>query len=107
MLRYISSSYTWSLPVDLAMKMSEIMGEIEDMCAPRQEAANQGKAVRETSANKANKLCSLAEEDEANDRLFPTGERYNLAATYYLTCERLQIHDAPDRLKRYKMALEP
>jgi hypothetical protein len=45
----------------------------------------------------ANKLCGLAEEDESAGRLFSAGEKYNLAATYYLTCERLQANGAAGR----------
>ena len=40
----------------------------------------------------ADRLCELAAEDEARGRLLSAGEKYNRAATYYLTCERLQAH---------------
>ena len=44
------------------------------------------------------KLCALAEDDEARGRLISAGDKYGRAATYYLTAERLQAHDAPGRL---------
>jgi dienelactone hydrolase len=54
----------------------------------------------------ADKLCALAEEDEARGRLLSAGEKYNRAATYYLTCERLQAHGAPGRLELYQRFLD-
>jgi hypothetical protein len=53
----------------------------------------------------ANKLCSLAEEDESAGRLFSAGEKYNLATTYYLTCEHLQAHAVPPGAKRFTSAV--
>jgi dienelactone hydrolase len=87
------------------------MGEIEEMCAPLQEAAKQPdaagtRAFRETWAKMADKLCGLAEEDEGNGRMLSAGEKYNRAATYYLTCERLQAHGAPGRTELYQRFLQ-
>ena len=45
----------------------------------------------------ADKLCALAEEDEARGRMISAGDKYGRAATYYLTAERLQAHSAPGR----------
>ena len=111
MFRYFPTNYVWNLSVDLAIEMGAKMGEIEEMCAPLQEAAKQPDAAgslafRETWANMADKLCGLAEEDEAHGRLLSAGEKYNRAATYYLTCERLQAHGAPGRQALYQRFLE-
>lgn len=111
MFRYFPTNYVWNLSVDLAIEMGARMGEIEAMCAPLQEAAKQPdaagtKAFRETWAKMADKLCGLAEEDEANGRLLSAGEKYNRAATYYLTCERLQAHGAEGRTELYKTFLQ-
>ena len=54
----------------------------------------------------ADKLCGLAEEDEGNGRMLSAGEKYNRAATYYLTCERLQAHGAPGRTELYQRFLQ-
>jgi len=54
----------------------------------------------------ADKLCGLAEEDEAAGRLFSAGEKYNRAAIYYLTCERLQAHGAEGREALYRRFLQ-
>lgn len=111
MFRYFPTNYVWNLSVDLAIEMGARLGEIEEMCAPLQEAARQPDAAgtqsfRETWAKMADKLCGLAEEDEAAGRRLSAGEKYNRAATYYLTCERLQAHGAPGREALYQRFLE-
>ena len=111
MFRYFPTNYVWNLSVDLAIEMGARLGEIETMCAPLQDAARQPdaagtQAFRETWANMADKLCALAEEDQAAGRRLSAGEKYNRAATYYLTCERLQAHGAPGRAALYQRFLE-
>lgn len=111
MFRYFPTNYVWNLSVDLAIEMGARMGEIEEMCAPLQEAAKQPDAAgtaafRETWSKMADKLCGLAEEDEFAGRLLSAGEKYSRAATYYLTCERLQAHGAPGREALYQRFLE-
>ena len=110
MFKYFPTNYVWNLSVDLAIEMGARIGEIEEMCAPLQEAAKQPdaagtKAFREAWSTMADKLCALAEEDEANGRLLSAGEKYNRAASYLITCERLQAHDAPGRLDLYRREL--
>ena len=99
MFRYFPTNYVWNLSVDLAIESGARMGEIEEMCAPLLEASKQPDAAgtiafRETWGRMADKLCALAEEDEAQGRMLSAGEKYNRAATYYITCERLQGHGA-------------
>lgn len=111
MFRYFPTNYVWNLSVDLAIEMGARIGEIEAMCAPLQEAAKAPdaagtQAFRETWASMADKLCALAEEDEARGRLLAAGEKYNRAATYLITCERLQAHGAPGRLALYRRFLD-
>ena len=111
MFRYFPTNYVWNLSVDLAIEMGARIGEIEEMCAPLQEAAKAPdgagtKAFRDTWAKMADKLCSLAEEDEARGRLRSAGEKYKRAASYLLTCERLQAHDAPGRMELYRRELD-
>ena len=95
MFRYFPTNYVWNLSVDLAIEMGAKIGEIEEMCAPLQEAAKQPDAsgtaaFRETWSKMGDKLCALAEEDEGRGRLISAGDKYGRAATYYLTAERLQ-----------------
>jgi dienelactone hydrolase len=111
MFKYFPTNYVWNLSVDLAIEMGARIGEIEAMCAPLQEAAKQPdaagtKAFRETWSQMADKLCGLAEEDEAAGRLISAGDKYNRAAIYLLTAERLQAHGAPGRLELYSRFLD-
>lgn len=39
MFKYFPTNYVWNLSVDLSIEMGARMGEIEEMCAPLQEAA--------------------------------------------------------------------
>lgn len=110
MFKYFPTNYVWNLSVDLAIEMGARIGEIEEMCAPLKEAANQPdkegvQAFRETWAKMADKLCELAEEDESKGRLLSAGEKYGRAASYLITCERLQAHKAPGRLALYEREL--
>jgi len=111
MFRYFPTNYVWNLSVDLAIEMGARIGEIEEMCAPLQEASRQPDAAgtaafRETWSRMADKLCALAAEDEARGRLLSAGEKYGRAATYLITCERLQAHNAPGRLELYRRFLD-
>ena len=111
MFRYFPTNYVWNLSVNLAIEMGARIGEIEEMCAPLQEAAKAPDAVgtqafRETWTRMADKLCMLAEEDEARGRLLSAGEKYNRAATCLITGERLLAHGAPGRLELYRRFLD-
>ncbi|KRB93529.1 alpha/beta hydrolase family protein [Noviherbaspirillum sp. Root189] len=110
MFKYFPTNYVWNLSVDLAIEMGARIGEIEEMCAPLQEASKQPdatgtQAFRETWSRMADKLCELAGEDEARGRLISAGDKYGRAAVYYMTAERLQAHNAPGRLELYKRFL--
>lgn len=110
MFKYFPTNYPWNLSVDLAIEMGARIGEIEEMCAPLQDAAKQPdaagtRAFRETWTRMADKLCGLAEEDEARGRLISAGDKYGRASTYLMIAERLQAHDAPGRLELYQRFL--
>ena len=111
MFKYFPTNYVWNLSVDLAIEMGARIGEIETMCAPLQEAARAPdaagtQAFRETWVHMADQLCGLAEEDEARGRSFSAGEKYRRAASYLITAERLQAHNAPGRMAIYQRELE-
>ena len=110
MFKYFPTNYVWNLSVDLAIEMGARIGEIEAMCAPLQEAAKAPdatgtRAFRETWVRMADQLCALAEEDEARGRQLSAGEKYRRAASYLITAERLQAHDAPGRRALYEREL--
>lgn len=111
MFKYFPTNYVWNLSVDLAIEMGARIGEIEEMCAPLQDAARQPdaegtRAFRESWARMADKLCDLAGEDEQRGRLISAGDKYSRAAIYYLTAERLQAHGAPGRAALYRRFLD-
>ncbi len=39
MFKYFPTNYVWNLSVNLSIEMGARMGEIEEMCAPLQDAA--------------------------------------------------------------------
>jgi dienelactone hydrolase len=110
MFRYFPTNYVWNLSVDLAIEMGARIGEIEEMCAPLQDAARAPdvagtKAFRETWVRMADKLCALAEEDESRGRTMSAGQKFLRASSYLITAERLQAHDALGRIEIYKRQL--
>ncbi|MDO9505358.1 MAG: prolyl oligopeptidase family serine peptidase [Hydrogenophaga sp.] len=111
MFKYFPTNYVWNLSVDLAIEMGARIGEIEEMCAPLQDAAKAPdaagtQAFRETWVRMADKLCVLAEEDEGRGRLLSAGEKYRRAGLYLTTAERLQALNAPGRLEIYRRSLD-
>lgn len=111
MFRYFPTNYVWDLSVNLSIEMGARIGEIDEMCRPLKEAATQPdaagvQAFRATWERMADKLCMLAQEDEASRRMLSAGEKYKRAANYLLTCERLQGHNAPGRLALYERFLQ-
>ena len=110
MFRYFPTNYVWNLSVDLAIEMGARIGEIEEMCAPLQDAARAPdaagtKAFLETWVRMADKLCGLAQEDTSRGRLLSAGEKLRRASAYLVTAERLQAHDAPGRMDLYRRSL--
>jgi dienelactone hydrolase len=111
LFRYFPTNYVWNLSVDLSIELGARIGEIEEMCAPLQEAAKAGDAAgslafRETWTKMADKLLLLAEEDEAKGRLVSSGDKRLRAANYMLTAERLQAHGSEGRMSLYRRFLE-
>lgn len=111
MFKYFPTNYVWNLSVDLAIEMGAKMGEIEEMCSPLLDAAQQSDASGSSAflacwMQMADKLCMLAQEDEAMGRTISAGEKYSRAATYLITAERLQARDAAGRLVLYRRFLE-
>jgi dienelactone hydrolase len=109
--KYFPTNYVWNLSVNLSIEMGARIGEIEEMCAPLQDAAKAQdaagtRAFRETWEKMADKLVMLAEEDDAKGRLISAGEKRIRAANYMLTAERLQAHGSQGRVALYQRFLE-
>lgn len=110
MFKYFPTNYVWNLSVDLSIEMGARIGEIEEMCAPLQQAAQAPdaagtKAFRETWVRMSDKLVELAAEDEERGRLISSGEKLLRAANYMLTAERLQAHGSEGRVMLYQRML--
>jgi dienelactone hydrolase len=110
LFKYFPTNYVWNLSVDLSIEMGARIGEIEEMCAPLQEAAQAPdaagtKAFRETWVRMSDKLVELAAEDEERGRLISSGEKLLRAANYMLTAERLQAHGSEGRVMLYQRML--
>lgn len=111
MFKYFPTNYPWNLAVDLALEMGARIGEVEVMCAPLIEASKAPdaagtRAFRAAWEGMADRLIALAEEDKAQGRLLSAGDKLGRAATYLLTAERLQAHDAPGRMALYHRFLD-
>ncbi|MCC8393587.1 prolyl oligopeptidase family serine peptidase [Paraburkholderia sp. MMS20-SJTR3] len=111
MFKYFPTNYGWNLAVDLALEMGGRIGEIEVMCAPLIDASKQPDAAgtaafRDAWSRMAEQLCALAADDEEQGCLISAGDKYNRAAIYLLTCERLQAHGAPGRVALYQRFLD-
>lgn len=110
MFKYFPTNYVWNLSVNLAIEMGARMGEIEEMCAPLMEAANAPdaagtQAFRATWIDMADKLLSLAQEDEARGWTISAGEKLLRAANYMITAERLLAHGSDGRMALYERLL--
>ena len=78
MFKYFPTNYPWNLAVDLAIEMGARIGEIEEMCAPLQDAAkapdargDPGVPRRRSSGWPTSCACSRTRTDLAGDRCRP------------------------------------
>lgn len=104
-------NYVWNLSLAIALESGGKIGEIVDMCAPIRDAASRGDdagtgAFLAEWVKMADKLATLAAEDEAKGRLFSAGDKLKRAALYYQTAERMQGHGHPGRDETYAKALD-
>src|SRR5688572_3243069 len=95
-------NYVWNLSLAIALESGGLIGEIVDMCAPIRDAASRGEdagtdAFMREWVKTADRLASLAAEDESQGRLFSAGEKLRRAALYYQVAERMQGQGHPGR----------
>jgi hypothetical protein len=107
MFKYFPTNYVWNLSVDLALEMGAKIGEIEEMCKPLMEAAQQSDAegtqrFMQSWVAMGDKLAELAQEDRAAGRAISAGDKLQRAAVYYLTAERMQAHGSQGRETLYE-----
>lgn len=111
MFQYFPTNYVWSLAVCGALEAGAKIGEIDEACRPLLDIARQGddpgtEAFFHAWQAMADKLCALADEDEARGRLFSAGEKLQRAALYLQTAERLQAHGFGPRKVMYRRLLD-
>jgi naringenin degradation protein FdeB len=97
MFEYFPKNYVWNLSVAIAIESGAQIGEIDEMCRPLRDAAARGEdaGTAEFFASwvaMADKLVSLADEDEAKGRHLSAATKLNRASLYYQTAERMQAH---------------
>ena len=102
LFQYFPNNYVWNLAVNMAIESGGQIGEIEDMCRPLLEAAARGDDAGtgeflQQWVIMADKLVTLADEDEARGRLLSAGAKLQRAALYYLVAERMQGLGHPSR----------
>jgi len=102
LFQYFPNNYVWNLAVNMAIESGGRIGEIDDMCRPLLEAAGRGEDAGtgeflQQWVNMADKLISLAGEDESLGRLLSAGAKLQRAALYLLVAERMQGQGHPYR----------
>lgn len=103
-------NYIWNLGANLALMCGGNIGEIEAACNPVREAAKNGEdagtpQLFESWLVVANNVLKSAEEDLAKGRKLSAGIKYQRAAGYLLSAERLQSRDYAPRWKAYNDGL--
>jgi len=95
-------NYVWNLSLAIALESGGQIGELIDMSAPIRDRAAQGDDIGTAEflaqwVKMADKLASLAKEDENKGRAFSAAAKLQRAALYLLTAERMQGHGHPGR----------
>lgn len=111
MFLYFPNNYVWSMSVVGVVEGGGKLGEIDQMCRPLLEIAQQGddpgtEAFFKAWKSGADRLVKLAAEDEARGHLISAGDKLNRAALYCSAAERMQAHGFAERLPLYKYSLE-
>ena len=104
-------NYIWSLTVNIALSMGGEIGELDIANRQVMEAAKQGadagtKVFFQAYCDIAEKVATLAAEDEANGFLLSASRKYGRAVAYYIVCERMQDRDYEPRKLAYRRMLE-
>ena len=107
MFEYFPKNYVWNLSIDIAIESGAQIGEIDEMCRPLRDAAARGEDAGTADfftswVAMADKLVSLADEDEARGRHFSASTKLNRAALYYQTAERMQAHGFEPRKRVFR-----
>ena len=110
MFEIFPGNYVWNLSVNIALNTGAHITEVAEACAPVLEASRQGEDAGtelffRSWTGLADRLTSLAEEDQTAGHLLTAGARYYRASVYYLTAERLQSRHYAPRWQAYRKML--
>ncbi|MCO6187583.1 S9 family peptidase [Rhizobium sp. L1K21] len=99
-------NYVWNLSSNLALMCGGNIGEIEAACQPIRDAAKNGEDAGtalffDSWIAVANNVLANADADLAKGRRLSAGIKYQRAAGYLLTAERMQSRDYAPRWQAY------
>lgn len=111
MFRYFPTNYVWSLSVSIAMNCGGQIGEIEQICAPLTDIAQDGddagtEKFFHSWCDFADGMVRRAEQDLAEGHPLSAGARYARASVYYLVAERMQSRHYEPRQAAYRKSVE-
>ena len=111
MFEYFPGNYVWNLSVLITLQNGATIGEVDEACRPIREAAAGGVDAGTEQffaawSAVADRLVTLAQEDEERGWTLSAGEKYRRAALYLLNAERMQSVHKPDRLAHYQRAID-
>jgi hypothetical protein len=111
MFEYFPGNYVWNLSVLITLQNGGTIGEVDEACRPIREAAAGGVDAGTEQffaawSAVADRLVTLAQEDEERGWTLSAGEKYRRAALYLLNAERMQSVHKPDRLAHYQRAID-
>ena len=106
MFQYFPTNYVWNLSINLCIEMGARMGELDEICSPLVEISKQGDddgtlLFMQRFEAMGDRLIAAAAEDEAQGRLLSAGEKLKRAASYLITCERMQEPGSASRTALY------
>ena len=111
MFRYFPANYVWSVSVAIALNCGGKIGEIDRICAPLREAAQDGDDAGTEKffwswVNFADSLVTRAEAELQAGHELSAGALYARASVYYLVAERMQAHSFEPRREAFQKSLD-
>ena len=104
------TNYVWNLSTSIALNTGGQIGEVDAVCRALTDADRDGDAGTERFFDQwcalADRLVDVADEDVKRGRELSAGARYQRAAVYYLTAERMQSRTFPLRRVAYRKMLD-
>ncbi|GGF30500.1 alpha/beta hydrolase family protein [Subtercola lobariae] len=110
MFELFPGNYVWNLSINIALNSGAQLNELVDACRPIIPLATSGDAGTEAYLaafeGLGDRISELAAEDLANGRTLSAATKYERAATYYITGERMQRVGYEPRVAVYQKMLD-